>query len=110
MMRPQKQVVRAGIMSTKIPSKTSTFLTSMATNEFQSSLKTEYDEGRFLTAREAAVYLSIPYESVLNMSSSGQLPYYKLGRRNRYLVSDLKQLLLVERRGPVGGAYGKKME
>ena len=74
------------------------------------SLKTEYADDRFLTARETAEFLSVPYQSVLNMSSMGKLPYYKLGKRNRYLVSDLKQLLLSERRGPEGGAYGNKME
>jgi excisionase family DNA binding protein len=79
-------------------------------NHESCSLTTEYEDNRFLTAREAAEYLSVPYASVLNMSSSGQLPYYKLGKRNRYLVSDLKQLLLSERRGPEGGAYGNKME
>ena len=99
-------------MNSSSNSRKKTFSSSIMTGieKQNGSLKTEYDEGRFLTAREAAEYLSIPYESVLNMSSSGQLPYYKLGRRNRYLVSDLKQLLLAERRGPVGGAYGKKME
>lgn len=66
-----------------------------------SSLTTEYrDEDRFLNAREAAKYLTIPYQSLLNMTSNGKVKYYKLGRRNRYLLSDLKQLLLANQRGP----------
>lgn len=67
------------------------------------SLKSEYDEDGFLTAREAAEFLRLPYQSVLNMTSSGQLPYFKLGRRNRYSKSELRELLLRNRRG---GSYG----
>jgi excisionase family DNA binding protein len=65
------------------------------------SLKTEYDdEDRFLNAREAGEYLGVPYQSILNMTSNGKLRHYKLGRRNRYLRSDLKRLLLANVRGP----------
>ena len=68
------------------------------------SLKTEYDdEERFMTAHEVAEFLRIPYQSVLNMTSAGQLPYFKLGGRNRYLKNELRELLLGNRRG---SSYG----
>lgn len=61
-----------------------------------SSLKTEYE---WLNTVEAAEYLKVTLKSLLNMTSSGQLPYYKLGRRNRYRREDLEALLLSEKRG-----------
>ena len=67
------------------------------------SLKTE-DE--FLTTTEAAAYLRIPAQSLLNMTSNGRVRYFKFGRRNRYKISDLKQLLLANPNGPEGGANG----
>ena len=68
-----------------------------------SSLKNEYDDDRFLNAREAAGFLGVPYNSLLNMTSSGKVPYYKLGRRNRYRKSELRELLLKNRRGGLIG-------
>lgn len=42
---------------------------------------------------EAARYLKISQASLRNSVSFGKIPYYKLGRRNRYLRSDLDKLL-----------------
>jgi excisionase family DNA binding protein len=68
------------------------------------SLKTEYDgSDEFLTAYDAADFLRVPYQSVMNMTSNGQLPYFKLGRRNRYRKSELRELLLKNRRGGFNG-------
>jgi len=65
----------------------------------ESSLKTEYEE--WMTSKEAAAYLRIGIHSLMNMASNGQIKYYKLGRRNRYRLSDLKQLLMANARGGV---------
>lgn len=58
------------------------------------------EEDCWMTPREAAVYLRVGYKRLLNMSSSGQVPYHKLGRSNRYLKSELFQLLQSRRKGP----------
>ena len=57
-----------------------------------SSLKTE--EREWLTSAEAAQYLGISTAQLMNLTSSGKVPYYKFGRSNRYLVSELRQMLL----------------
>ncbi len=66
------------------------------------SLKSSATEDRFLSTHEAARYLGLPSQSLLNMTSNGKIKHHKLGRRNRYLLSDLKQLLLANQRGPEG--------
>jgi excisionase family DNA binding protein len=54
----------------------------------------------WLTTREAAEYLGLSRGSLQNMASNGQIPHYKLGkRRNRYRVTDLRELLLAAKRG-----------
>jgi excisionase family DNA binding protein len=53
----------------------------------------------WMTTSEAASYLRVSEASLRNMSSNGSIPYYKLGRRNRYKLSDLKSLLLRNRKG-----------
>lgn len=56
-------------------------------------------EDRWLTSREAAEYLRVSVKTLLNMVSSGEVAYSKLGRRNRYRLTDLRSLLMKERRG-----------
>jgi excisionase family DNA binding protein len=54
----------------------------------------------WLTTREAASYLGLSTGALLNMTSNGEIPHYKLGkRRNRYRVTDLRELLLARKRG-----------
>lgn len=65
----------------------------------QGSLTTE----EWLTAEMAAKYLKVSVPSLRNMTSNGQIPFYKLGGRNRYLLSDLRKLLLSEKRGGFRG-------
>ena len=65
------------------------------------SLKTEYRE--WLTSAEAAQYLGISTAQLMNLTSSGKVPYYKFGRSNRYLVSELRELLMSH---PKGERYG----
>lgn len=58
----------------------------------------------WLTTAEAAGVLKIPEGSLRNLTSNGRIPYYKLGRRNRYLKSDLLKLLLSTRKGEFNGS------
>jgi excisionase family DNA binding protein len=53
----------------------------------------------WMTTSEAAEYLRLSKYEVRNLSSNGVIPYYKLGRRNRYLLSELHQLLLTTKGG-----------
>lgn len=55
----------------------------------------------WLTTEEAAEYLKISAASLRNMTSNGQVPFYKLARRNRYLKSELREMLFKEKRGPL---------
>lgn len=60
-------------------------------------------EDYFLTTDEAAEYLRISTASLRNMTSSGKITYYKLFGRNRFLLSELKKLVLSQKRGPIYG-------
>lgn len=57
------------------------------------------NEEIWLTAKEAAGFLRISVESLRNMTSNGKIPHYKLGRRVRYLKSELRALLKANKRG-----------
>ena len=57
----------------------------------------------WLTTEQAARYLGVSAASLRNMTSNGQIPYYKLGKRNRYRLPELRELLLLTRKGE---AYG----
>ncbi|MFN8846388.1 MAG: helix-turn-helix domain-containing protein [Bdellovibrionales bacterium] len=54
----------------------------------------------WLDSIEAARFLKVSVPMLRNMTSNGQIPFYKLGRRNRYRADELEVLLLKERRGP----------
>ena len=43
---------------------------------------------------------------LLSLTSAGKVPFYKFGRRNRFLLSELKKLLLAQ---PRGGNHGNKI-
>jgi len=62
-----------------------------------SSLTFKYKE--WLTSSEAALYLGVSKSRLLNLVSDGKVPYYKFGRSNRYLRSELRDLLLSQPRG-----------
>lgn len=47
-----------------------------------------------LNTEQAAAYLGISSASLRNMTSNGKVPFYKLGRRNRYRLPELRELLL----------------
>jgi len=57
----------------------------------------------WLDTNSASKYLGISPKSLLNEVSQGKIPYYKLGKRNRYLKSELDQLILQNLRGPLWG-------
>ena len=65
------------------------------------SLKIEYRE--WLTSAQASDYLGISTGFLMNLTSTGRVPYYKLGRSNRYLRSELRELLLSQPRGVPNG-------
>lgn len=56
-------------------------------------------EEEWLTTEEAAAYLRLSVGSLRNMTSNGHVPYYKLQGRNRYRLSELRNLLLSQKRG-----------
>lgn len=62
-----------------------------------SSLTTEW-----MNSVEAANFLRISVKALRNMTSNGQLPFYKLGRRNRYRKDELETLLDSKKRGLYG--------
>lgn len=53
----------------------------------------------WFTSSEAADYLGISTRTLMNLTSNGKVPYYKFGRRNRYQKDELRNLLLLQRRG-----------
>ncbi len=61
------------------------------------NLKNEIE--RPLTTDEAARFLGISAQALLNLVSNGKLPYYKFERRNRYLASELLKIVMKEARG-----------
>lgn len=61
------------------------------------SLKIEKDE--WLTSHEAALYLKVSTQTLMDLCSRRKVPYYKFGRRNRYLRSELENLLRSQKRG-----------
>lgn len=70
---------------------------------FENAIRNEGSDSSWMSSAEAAQFLGISAKSLLNMTSNGKIPYYKLGRRNRYLKADLNKLLLENRRGLVCG-------
>jgi excisionase family DNA binding protein len=66
---------------------------------FENKIDIGPSQDRWFSTKEAADYLRIPVGTLRNMTSNGQITHYKLGRLNRYLESDLKKLLLSQKRG-----------
>ena len=60
-------------------------------------------EERFLTTAEAAHFLGITSQALLNLVSNGKVPHYKFGRRNRYCLNELRQMISKNKRGPRDG-------
>ena len=62
-------------------------------NVATSTIFENLDSDKWLTTSEAAAFLAISPKCLLKECSNGKLRYYKFGRRNRFLESDLKKLL-----------------
>ena len=63
------------------------------------SLKTEYEGREWLTTKMAAHYLCVTTKTLYNLTSSGKVRYYKLGRSNRFLKEELRDLILANPKG-----------
>lgn len=59
----------------------------------------DFSLSEWLTTEQAARYLGLSPASLRNMTSNGQIPFYKLGNRNRYRLVELREILLSSRRG-----------
>lgn len=53
----------------------------------------------WFNSEEAAEFLKIDRGTLLNFVSNGIVPYYKLGRSNRYLKSELEKMLRTNPKG-----------
>jgi excisionase family DNA binding protein len=60
--------------------------------------KSDYVD-EWLTSDEAAAFLKISPATLRNLTSSGKIPFYKFGCRNRYCKRELKNMLLSNRKG-----------
>ncbi len=58
----------------------------------------------WFTSPQAAEFLGISVQALMNKVSGGKVPFYKFGRRNRYKKSELVFLLSAGRRGPNYGS------
>jgi excisionase family DNA binding protein len=69
----------------------------MERDKFLSSEKTESQNPKFLSRREASEYLGIPYDTLQFWASSKKgrerLGFYKIGRHANYLKSDLDNFI-----------------
>ena len=84
-------------MPTKTDSSCAIYSNQIDSPKISSSLKIEW-----LDSKEAANYLKLPVKSLLNLTSSGKIPYNKLGRLNRYQKDVLDSVLLQNKRGNYG--------
>lgn len=69
----------------------------IGTND-SSSLKDQID---WMTTKEVAEYLSVSVGQIRNWTSNGKVSYYKIGRHNRYLRSEVDALLFSNKRGGI---------
>lgn len=53
----------------------------------------------WLDSDQAADFLKIDKGTLLNLTSNGKIPYYKFGKANRYLISELDRLLRSKPKG-----------
>lgn len=70
----------------------------------QEKCSLKISELEWLTTEQAANYLKIHIGTLRNWSSNGRISFYKVGRSNRYLLSDLVNFLLKNKKGELN--YG----
>lgn len=61
------------------------------------------ENDRWFDTETAAEYLCMSVKTLRNMTCNGKIPFYKLGKNNRYLKSELDKILLSNRRGGFDG-------
>ena len=59
-----------------------------------SSLKIESEKKIWLNTTQASEYLNISVKTLLNLTSTGQVPYHKFGRLNRYRTEELDSVMI----------------
>jgi excisionase family DNA binding protein len=57
----------------------------------------------WFTTEQAAEYLGVSPATLRNLTSNDKVPFYKFGRRNRYRLPELRELLIAGKRG---SSYG----
>jgi excisionase family DNA binding protein len=62
-----------------------------------------FDNQEWIRAEDASRYLGLSLGALRNLTSNGVIPHYKLGRRVRYRIEELRALLLQNRRGVKNG-------
>ena len=77
----------------KTESNRNIILDSSSCDESDRSLKS----WEILTSKDAADFLRLSLGSFMNMVGEGQIPVYRIGRRNRYLRSELSELFFQSR-------------
>lgn len=60
---------------------------------------------KWLNTEQAAQYLGVTTKALHNLNSLGRVPYFKFGRSNRYLATELDHLL---KQKPRGNRHGNK--
>ena len=53
----------------------------------------------WMTVEEVAIYLRLSKKVIYNLTSNGYLPYYKIGQRNRFLKSEIDELVQSQKVG-----------
>ena len=75
----------------------------MTDNSRPARLFDNLENEEWLNAQQAAKYLKVSVSSLFNMTSNGTVPCFKLGRRNRYSLEDLRNLLTPKGKGGLDG-------
>ena len=76
---------------------------AIAADENSRVVESSLSSGEWFSSDEAAEYLRISVRALFNLTSAGKVPHFKFGRRNRYRVDDLRNLLSAEPRGVKNG-------
>lgn len=58
----------------------------------------------WLDSKEAAEFLRVSPAMLRNLTCNGKVPFYKFGRRNRYLKQELVAMILKQPRGDRHGS------
>ena len=59
----------------------------------KNELEKNEQEPVWMTTEEVAIYLRLSKRVIYNLTSNGYLPYYKIKDRNRFLKSEIDNLM-----------------